>query len=154
MSNKILNIYIMKALTDQEINTIASKYNIKINGIYNRNTVPEHLSSGWYILNLDLKGASGTHWTAFCVSKKLPHVYFDSFGQMPPQYLHELMGKFMYSVLPIQDPISHSCGWFALMCIFVCQNGDDHAFEKFIRQFTSNCDVNEKILKRFWEKIA
>lgn len=144
----------MKALTDVDIRDKAKKYNIKLNGIYNRNNIPDNLASGWYILNLDLKGAGGTHWTAFCINNGgKADIYFDSFGVLPPHDLSRHLGHYAYNVKIIQDPMSHSCGWFALMCIFACQNTPhEKPFEKFIKDFSSNTDVNELLLDKFWSK--
>ena len=40
-----------------------------------------------YVVNTDVKGRPGTHWTAFYFPKTGPAEFFDSLGR-PPEYYH------------------------------------------------------------------
>jgi len=145
----------MITLSDNDVKNICKQYNIKLDGIFNRNNIPKNICEGFYILNLDKTDNEGTHWTAFIIRNKQPHIYFDSFGYIPPQDLDKMMQKYIYNNKKIQSLHSSSCGWFSLMFLFFIQNDTCHnalhSFEKFINIFSDMIDDNERILKYFFE---
>ena len=51
----------------------------KLNGVYSRNSVPNKIKDGAYVINLDEYSDIGTHWIALYV-KNNDITYFDSFG--------------------------------------------------------------------------
>ena len=147
----------MITLSNIDIMEICNKFNIKIQGIYNRNTIPSILKRGWYILNLDLSENDGTHWTCFYKNNDDSiNIYFDSFGFVPPEHLDKLLKTYIYNNKEIQNVRSSSCGWFCLACIFNCENlpgNIEHNFERFIHMFGENTELNESILQQFWSEL-
>lgn len=142
----------MKTLSDGELRQLCKKYNVNINGIVNRDTLPP-LKEGWTIMNLDLHTNDGTHWTCYKVNAKQPHFYMDAFGIEPPQKLHDQLGKFVYNQKEIQSMHSCSCGWFCIACIMLCEKwGNDlDAFNKFIKMFSYQPHLNEEMLKEIFK---
>ena len=55
------------------------KNQLKLNGVYSRDNLPNKIKDGAYIINLDGYSDVGTHWIAFYV-KNNDINYFDSFG--------------------------------------------------------------------------
>ena len=142
----------MKELNDKEIMILADKYNIKINGVFTKDKVPDVLSDGWYILNLDDYKGGGTHWTCFHIGKD-NKLYFDSFGFIAPEDLDKMLKPYTYNKKEIQDINSSSCGWFCLQCIIYCLN-DTHdiktTFNNFIKNYGDNTMMNEHKLTMFF----
>ena len=63
------------------------KNELKLNGVYSRDNLPDKIKGGAYIVNLDEYSDIGTHWVALYVRKASPKdisnndvTYFDSFG--------------------------------------------------------------------------
>ncbi len=146
----------MKELNDKEIIELSKKNNIKVLGIYNKDIVPNDLSEGWYILNLDDSDGSGTHWTTFLISKN-NNIYFDSFGFCPPEHLHKILSPYTYSKKEIQNPLSSSCGWFALQCIKWVSDGEPSnslkVFENFINNYGPYTEINEMKLFKYFQNL-
>jgi len=78
-----------------------------------------------YIINMenefdeDGHKNEGSHYTAFQVNKypngKTEGIYFDSFGQPPPQIVEEFCGtKLPYQTKDIQSLMNSACGWYCL----------------------------------------
>ena len=55
------------------------KNQLKFNGVYSRDNLPDKINDGAYIINLDKYSDTGTHWVALYVSNN-DVTYFDSFG--------------------------------------------------------------------------
>ena len=142
----------MKELNDKEIMTLANKYKVKINGIYNKDVIPDNLIDGWYILNLDDHNNEGTHWCTFYWSDDVK-LYFDSFGFIAPKELDKILKPYTYNNKEIQDINSSSCGWFCLQCIIYCAD-DTHdikkTFNNFIKNYGNNQMMNEHKLTMFF----
>ena len=51
----------------------------RFNGVYSRNTLPNKIKQGAYVINLDEYENTGMHWIALFV-KTNEVIYFDSFG--------------------------------------------------------------------------
>ena len=51
----------------------------RFNGVYSRNSLPDKIKDGAYVINLDEYSDIGTHWIALYVNTKTV-TYFDSFG--------------------------------------------------------------------------
>ena len=52
---------------------------LKFNGVYSRDNLPDKIKDGAYVINLDEYSDIGTHWVAFYVYNGNV-TYFDSFG--------------------------------------------------------------------------
>ena len=51
----------------------------KFNGVYSRDSLPNKIKDGAYVINLDEYSDIGTHWIALYVKNNVV-TYFDSFG--------------------------------------------------------------------------
>jgi hypothetical protein len=138
----------MKLLTSYNIDELCVQYDIKIQGIYCRDEIPEHLHEGWYILNLDKQSGDGTHWCCWYIGEN--NLYFDSFGFPPPKELEHKLKTFTYNAKKIQNLNSDSCGWFCLYTIKYCEERGNapRAFHQYLSLFSDKYATNEKILER------
>ena len=55
------------------------KNQLRFNGVYSRNNLPNKIKKGAYVINLDECENTGTHWVSLLV-KANKVIYFDSFG--------------------------------------------------------------------------
>ena len=55
------------------------KNQLKLNGVYSRDNLPNKIKDGAYIINLDEYSDIGTHWIALWVNNNNV-TYFDCFG--------------------------------------------------------------------------
>ena len=65
-------------LTNYEIQKYYTN-ELKFNGVYSRDNLPDKIKDGAYIINLDEYSDIGTHWVALYVSNN-DVTSFDSFG--------------------------------------------------------------------------
>ncbi len=88
------------------------------------NNVPKKIRKNkFYIINLDRMVENGghgigNHWVMLSTHKK--PLYADSFGQPPPQRVHNFVSALGFKELPywdkqLQSVRSETCGWYALM---------------------------------------
>ena len=132
------------SLYSDEIEKILNEHHYYINGVYSKDTLPDNLKNGWYVINLqNLNDGNGTHWTCFKYSPYLLE-YFDAFGFPPPiEILQKAKGDIIYNKKEIQDYNSTCCGWFCIGAI-ISDN-----FDKYLSMFSDNTDINDIILSRF-----
>ena len=138
----------MNRLTDRDILEILQSYNIKINGIYQKDKLNK-LLDGFTILNLQSSvDGQGTHWTIIYHCKDYT-LYFDPFGFLAPEAFEDKITKsYYYNKRDIQHTNSSSCGFFCIAFakyIFHKKNKVE-AFDKFIDLFSGNTKQNEKVL--------
>ena len=102
-----------------------------------------------YIFNLQSENdGHGTHLVAFKY-KNNEIDYFDSFGFPPPiDIMKKSKGKIKYSHKEIQDYDSTTWGWFCIAAIVSDDNSKTH-FNKFLNIFSSNTELNDKLLFKF-----
>ena len=64
------------------------KNELKFNGVYSRDSLPDKIKDGAYVINLDEYCDIGTHWVALYVVRNNGVTYFDSFGveHIPKQF--------------------------------------------------------------------
>ena len=67
------------------------KYEVRINGVFSRNSLPR-IKDGAYVINLDDRNSKGTHWVSLFIDKNIA-IYFDSFGieYIPREVLNQLL---------------------------------------------------------------
>ena len=110
-------------LTNFEIQDYFNKEK-RFNGVFSRNNLPK-LKKGAYIINLDHRKNTGTHWVVFFV-KSNEVIYFDSFGveHIPEEIKKLIRNKNIKSnILRIQDYNSVMCGYFCILFIdFLLKN--------------------------------
>ena len=110
-------------LTNFEIQDYFNKEK-RFNGVFSRNNLPK-LKKGAYIINLDDRKNTGTHWVVFFV-KSNEVIYFDSFGveHIPEEIKKLIRNKNIKSnILRIHDYNSVMCGYFCILFIeFLLKN--------------------------------
>ena len=88
-------------------------------GIYASNTVPRTFSMIplCYIMNTDPITRSGMHWVAVYISSYDEYEFFDSYGRslstIAP-HLCKQSSKWLENTIPIQGPLSTTCGQYCL----------------------------------------
>jgi hypothetical protein len=127
----------------------------------------------FYIINMenefdeDGRPNEGSHYCAFQINKyptgKIEGVYFDPFGQPPPQIVQKFsgLGHLPYNTKDIQSLMNSACGWYCLAWghyINSYQGRTKHLYtdcEDFTDMFedlSKSCEhhKNEFILKHFF----
>ena len=90
----------------------------KFNGVFSRNNLPK-LKNGAYVINLDHRKNTGTHWVVIFV-KEDEVIYFDSFGveYIPKEIMERIKNKnIKTSIFGTQDNNSVMCGYFCILFI-------------------------------------
>ena len=101
------------------------QYELKFNGNFSRDNLPNNIKNGPYVINLDEYHDIGTHWVALYVNNKTV-IYFDSFGV--EHILKEIMKfiarkKIITNIYRIQAYDSIMCGYFCIGVINFMFNG-------------------------------
>ena len=139
----------MNRLSDRDILEILHSYNIKINGIYQKDKLPNKLLNGITIVNLQSSSiGQGSHWCAFYHSKECD-LWYDSFGFLAPEAIEDKINKsYYYNKRDIQNINSSSCGFYCIAFIkyLYFKKNKLEAFDKFISLFSGNTKQNEKVL--------
>lgn len=112
-------------LSNFDLERLAKKYRLQLNGVFSKDTLPNKLQQGWYIINLqNLGDGQGTHWTCYYHEPitKEQSVYFDSMGCVPPLVIEdELNLGDVVNRQQIQPLLNDdNCGLYCigLMCFF------------------------------------
>ena len=63
-------------------------------GVYARDTLPRKPRQGFYVVNFDKTGESGSHWVCIRIGKS-SNTYFDSYGRKPPPFTQRDFAKFL-----------------------------------------------------------
>ena len=63
-------------------------------GVYARDTLPRKPRQGFYVVNFDKTGESGSHWVCMHIGKS-SNTYFDSYGRKPPPFTQRDFAKFL-----------------------------------------------------------
>ena len=135
--------------SNSDLSNIIKNINIKnFNGVYPKDQLKKPLKNGFYIINLDNSGGSGTHWTTLYKINDGLSLYYDSFGFYPPEEIEDLLHKYEYNKKQIQDIDSTSCGFYCVAFIKFMHNKQDKlkSFNTFIKLFGNNTVNNEIIL--------
>ncbi len=139
----------MNRLSDRDILEILNSYNIKINGIYQKDKIPNKIPEGFLIVNLQSSvDGRGTHWCALYHSKECD-LYYDAFGFISPEAIEDKIKKsYYYNKRDIQNINSSSCGFYCIAFIKYIHHKKNklEAFDKFISLFSGNTKQNEKVL--------
>jgi hypothetical protein len=163
-------------LTDIEIKDLAKKMNIPLEAVVFKDELlkmPNLKLNRSYIINMenefdeDGKPNTGSHWTCFQINQyangKVEGVYFDSFGQAPPNSVIEFCGQEIpHSTKDIQSLMNSACGWYCLAYLhyinaFHQRSTDLYVdTENFLDMFydlEKSCDWkhNEFVLKHFFQ---
>ena len=104
-----------------------------------------------YIVNTDRHNKPGRHWVSFFFPASGCPEYFDSFGMVPmlPEF-YKFMGErhFLYNNIPLQEPLSTTCGQYCLFYLLARIHG--YTFEHFISLFDINLpQLNDEFVNDF-----
>ena len=119
----------------------------KFKGCYARDSLPNQLANGYYVLNLDNKNNPGTHWVGMLVSQ-CEMIYFDSFGfDCPVEILLRRGSRWLwYSSHEIQNVKSVACGYYVIYFLTEMAEGRDK--NVILLDFNNNGSLdNDKVLK-------
>ena len=86
----------------------------RFNGVYSRNTLPNKIKKGVYVINLDEYENTGTHWVSLFVKPKYT-VYFDSFGV---EHIPKEINKFIHN--EIKSNIFRIQAYDSIMSRYFC----------------------------------
>ena len=114
-------------ITNFQIIDICKRYNIPLNGVYNKDCLPlkRNRQPGSYVINLqddeDSSGNNlgGSHWVIFYIEKD-NCVYFDCYGIIFPRQVREFSQglHLIHSPKLIQSETSALCGSFCILFLF------------------------------------
>jgi hypothetical protein len=124
----------MQALTNFDIESIASSYNIPhFRGVFMRDTLPAKPENcECLVLNWDLNKNDGTHWSCIYINPEHPdnRIYFDSYGFDAPQEVHSYLQHYKWSTFQLQNYNDYICGHLCMYVLILLSNGQ--TFENII----------------------
>ena len=86
-------------------------------GVFSRNSLPRSgAKDGGYVINLDERGSTGTHWVALHINGSKA-TYFDSFGieHIPNEVIRFIGDRHIDSnIFRVQSKKSVLCGYFCI----------------------------------------
>ena len=124
-------------LTDSEVEDLAKRMNIPLEGVYFKDMLPKKLKTNKvYIINLQDSendngdDNSGTHWIMAYIRQtpknQLQPIYFDPYGCPPPENVKNIIEnqcnmKCPYTTKDIQSLMNNACGFYCLaISHFIC----------------------------------
>lgn len=110
-------------------------------------------------VNLDESFKRGTHWVGLYIARKGAELeFFDSFGRSVnsmPKYFIKFVIKNNLKVLErqvqLQGPKTQVCGQYVILYMFMRVRGC--SMNDFYAKFVNNYDTNDKLVKRFVDKL-
>jgi hypothetical protein len=136
-----------------ELINMAKHYNLSLNGVYEKDQLPETIIKGWYIVNMQNHNAgNGTHWVCFYHDTK--SVYIDSFGVVPPlEIINVLNNNYIHNTKQIQDYNNEDCGLYCICAmLFWSQfylSSNIKILAAYDKMFTISTRINTTIMKNF-----
>ena len=107
---------------------------LRLNGVFSRDSLPDEINDGAYIINLDEHSDIGTHWAAWYVSNK-DVTYCDSFGV---EHIPKEIKAFLDRSLSITTNIFRIQAYDSIMCGYFCIGFIDFMLkEKALTDFTN-----------------
>ena len=149
---KTLNLLLpFHPLTNIEISEYY-KNELRFNGVYSRNSLPNKIKKGAYVINVDEYENTGTHWVSLFV-KVNKVIYFDSFGiEHIPEEINKFISniKIKASIFRIQAYDSIMCGYFCIEFINYMLKGKK--LLDYINFFSPNdFKENDQVIKRIYK---
>ena len=124
----------------------------RFNGVFSRDNLPNSITNGDYVINLDEYRDIGTNWVALYVNNKTI-IYFDSFGvEHIPKEIIKFIGnnkKIITNIYRIQAYDSVMCGY--ICNVFINFMFDGNSLTDYTNLFSPN-DLKKNddiILKSF-----
>ena len=95
----------------------------EFNGVYSRDSLPNKIKDGAYVINLDEYSDNGTHWISLYV-KNNDITYFDSFGvEHIPKEIKKIIERPLSSALLNKNVISNIFriqAYDSILCGYFC----------------------------------
>lgn len=112
-------------------------------GCYSKDHIPKGLDGKFVIVNLqDQKAGGGTHWVLLYNVNPKTITYFDSFGEVPPESIAQIMSssgkRKAWNNDQLQAYKSESCGWWCIRAANALLNG------KSIKQFAHSYNLHDQ----------
>ena len=124
----------------------------KFNEVYLRENLPNKITKGAYVINLDKYENTGTHWVSLFFKPKYM-VHFDSFGiEHIPKEINKFIGnnKIKSNIFRIQAYDSIMCGYFCIEFINYMPKGKP--LLDYTNLFSPNdFKKNDRIIKRIFK---
>jgi hypothetical protein len=136
-----------------ELINMAKHYKLNLNGVYEKDQLPNTIIKGWYIVNMQNHNAgNGTHWVCFYHDTK--SVYIDSFGVVPPlEIINVLNNNYIHNTKQIQDYNNEDCGLYCICAmLFWSQfylSSNIKILAAYNKMFTISTRINTTIMKNF-----
>lgn len=124
-------------------------------GVVALNEVPNVIKKpSVFIVNSDPNYLPGTHWYALYFDRISEH--FDSAGFEPNPVLENHLivhgPQYKYNSTRVQNFNTDTCGLFCLFFVYFRCRG--YTFNKIMNMFSNNLELNEHIVKYFYEITA
>jgi hypothetical protein len=136
-----------------ELINMAKHYKLKLNGVHEKDQLPNTIIKGWYIVNMQNHNAgNGTHWVCFYHDTK--SVYIDSFGVVPPlEIINVLNNNYIHNTKQIQDYNNEDCGLYCICAmLFWSQfylSSNIKILAAYNKMFSISTKMNTMIMKNF-----
>ena len=125
----------------------------RFNGNYSRDSLPNQIKKGAYVINLDEYENTGTHWVSLFV-KANEVIYFNIFGvEHIPKEINEFIGikKIKASIFRIQAYDSIMCRYFCIE--FINYMLKSKTLLDYSNLFSPNeFEKNDQVIKRIFKK--
>ena len=129
------------------------KNELRFNGVYSRNNLPNKIKKGAYIISLDEFENTGTHWVSLFF-KTNEVIYFDSFGvEHIPKEINKFIGNknIKSNLFRLQAYDSIMCGYYCVEFINYMLKGK--TLLDYTNLFSPNdFKKNDKVIKRIFKK--
>ena len=147
------------SISNFDIEDTMHQLNIPLNACESKDGLNDHKPKiGNYVINLGDASTNGTHWVALII-RKSECLYYDSYGQPPPNDVIQFLGKkkCIYNTDQVQDLTCTTCGYYAMAIIHFCHINKQHPLSKclnlFNEQFSEDTDNNRLILQQYMKII-
>jgi hypothetical protein len=141
-----------KLLSNFDLDYYAGLFRIPLTAVLSKDLFRSQPAKvGNYIVNLEDSELGGSHWTVIMLTKKLA-LYYDSFGQPPPQEIIRFVKRFnkkikiIYSIDQLQSTRSVYCGWFCLLFIhwFAIKHQKSTNYRYLLNQHNALFNIEER----------
>ena len=121
-------------------------------GVFPSNKLPrENTRPCCFIANTKPSAHEGEHWIGIFINKEGYGDYFCSYGQPPlpvfVKYMNQYCEDWNYSTKQLQQPLSMTCGQYALFFLHARTNG--LPMKKILDLFTNDHEENDRIVITF-----
>lgn len=139
------------ALSTIDIDRYLSKYD-QFKGVYAIDLLPRYIlqKPAGIVINLDPSWLTGSHWTALFIPEYGPSIYFDSFGNRPPETVlsfskrHNKNYGLTYNSNIYQGDLSIKCGYYCILFLEACFSKTEFPL------LICNTKFNEFIINNFY----